>query len=53
MESHDTGVLADLSPLEQWATQVHELYEAMQKVGFSGSEALSLIAGMTRPVHED
>lgn len=53
MENHETGVLANLSPLEQWATQMHELYTAMQKAGFASSEALTLIAGMTRQVDDD
>lgn len=53
MENHETGVLANLSPLEQWATQLHELYIAMQKAGFASTEALMLIAGMTRQVDDD
>jgi hypothetical protein len=42
-----------LSPLAQWATQMHELYTAMQQAGFDSNEALSLIAGMARPVDDD
>jgi hypothetical protein len=43
---NDAGVSADLSPLGSWATQVHELYLAMQGAGFTATEALTLITGM-------
>jgi hypothetical protein len=50
---HEAGVLADLSPLQQWATQVHELYSAMQQAGFTGPEALVLIGGMLKQPETD
>lgn len=53
MEGHGAGVSATLSPLEQWAAQVHELYQAMLKAGFTGSEALTLIAGMSQRADSD
>ena len=51
MESHGIGVSANLSPLEQWATQANELYQAMLRAGFSTTEAVALIVGMSQ--HHD
>jgi hypothetical protein len=53
MENHETGVLADMSPLQQWATQLHEIYISMLQAGFASAEALTLIAGITRQVDDD
>jgi hypothetical protein len=48
MEEKGTGIFSDLSPLQQWATQVHEMYQAMLAAGFSSVEALTLIGTMTK-----
>jgi len=42
----DAGVFADLTPLGQWASQIHEFYRALQGAGFTEFEALTLVAGM-------
>jgi hypothetical protein len=48
MDGYSIGVSANLSPLEQWATQVHEIYLAMLKAGFTTNEALTLIVDMSQ-----
>jgi hypothetical protein len=52
MEGHDAEAPV-MSPLEQWAAQVHELYTAMLKAGFKAEEALALIAGMSQQADFD
>lgn len=42
----EAGVFADLTPLGQWASHIHEFYTALQDAGFTGTEALTLVAGM-------
>lgn len=34
------------TPLVEWATQVHEIFAALQNAGFTEAQALALIAGM-------
>jgi len=48
MDKEDIGVFAALTPLEEWATQVHEIYLAAVKAGFEQQDALTLISNMSR-----
>lgn len=38
----------ELSPLEESAVRLHEIYVSLMKGGFNEDEALSLIAKMTK-----
>jgi len=38
----------DISPLEESAIRLHEIYKSLLAAGFASEEALSLIAKMTK-----
>jgi len=46
MEEEDIGVFTALTPLEEWAAQVHEIYLATIKAGFDQQDALTLISNI-------
>lgn len=43
------GVSHDLTPLQAWAAQVHEAFIALQTAGFTETQALVFLSGMTHP----
>lgn len=47
------GVSANLSPLQMWAAQAHEMYTSLLAAGFTGPEALTILVGYTRQVETD
>lgn len=47
------GVSANLSPLQIWAAQAHEMYLSLLTAGFTGPEALTILVGMTRQAETD
>lgn len=48
-----TGVHADLSPLQVWAAQAHEMFHSLTAAGFTEPEALTILVGMTRQTDTD
>lgn len=44
-----TGVSSALTPLQQWATQVHEVFTSLQWAGFSEPQSIAIVAAMQRP----
>jgi len=40
----------DISPLEESAIRLHEIYKSLLAAGFASEEALSLIAKMTKKI---
>ena len=46
MDSETNNI--DISPLEESAIRLHEIYKSLLAAGFASEEALSLIAKMTK-----
>ena len=44
----EAGVL-DMSPLQMWAAQLHEMYIALLQAGFEPPAALLILTGMLHP----
>jgi len=38
----------DLTPLEEWATKLHEMYSALRSAGFDDRQALKLVAAKVK-----
>lgn len=53
MEDQGTGVHADMSPLEVWAAQAHEMFHSLKAAGFTEPEAFTILVGMTRQTETD
>ena len=46
MKEEDIELFAALTPLEEWAAQIHEMYLAAIKAGFEEQDALTLISNI-------